>query len=82
MKSGTRFTATYKDSGNPVMVKIKGNVTNKVALFTVIQLCSYMGQPEWYDCEIKGHPLPKTKKGKKRVHQLFTKYFNFHLIGV
>jgi hypothetical protein len=76
MKPGTKFTATYKDSGNPVMVKIKGRVTNKVALFTVIQLCSYMGEPEWYDCEIEGHPLPRSGK-TKRVHQLFTKYFSF-----
>lgn len=74
MKPGDKFNAIRKN-GSPVVTK-DGNL----AEFTMIQLCSKIGQPEWYDCEIKGHPLRQSGK-IKRVHQLFTRFYDFHVVN-
>jgi len=86
-KQGDKFNAC-RLNGKPVTIKVNGKVT--LATFTVVAHCIENGliecegdlrQPyEWYDCEIKWMPLPKSGT-KPRYYQLFPDKFDFYRVA-
>lgn len=82
MKPGTRFNAIRKSTGQPVMVrKFENGRERTLGEFTVVQLCSMVGEYEYYEATTPNNILPKCDNGDDKPYQLFTRFFDFHKVN-